>query len=45
MLNDTSSILSLLQTRRSGKPRELIGPGPSATELEQITDFILTRTA
>ena len=36
MLNDTSSILSLLQTRRSGKPRELVGPGPSETELEQM---------
>jgi len=36
MLNDHSSILSLLETRRSGKPRELVGPGPSAGELEQI---------
>ena len=36
MLNDRSSILSLLQTRRSGRPRELVGPGPSAAELEQI---------
>jgi nitroreductase len=36
MLNDRSSILSLLETRRSGKPRELIGPGPSADELEHI---------
>ena len=36
MLNDRSSILSLLLSRRSGRPRELIGPGPTATELEQI---------
>ena len=36
MLNDRSSILSLLETRRSGKPRELAGPGPSAQELERI---------
>ena len=36
MLNDRSSILSLLETRRSGKPRELAGPGPSAEELERI---------
>jgi nitroreductase len=36
MLNDRSSLLSLLETRRSGKPRELVGPGPTATELEQI---------
>lgn len=36
MLNDRSSILSLLQTRRSGKPRELVGPGPGPAEMEQI---------
>jgi nitroreductase len=36
MLNDTMSLLSLLQTRRSGKPRELIGPGPSEDELKQM---------
>ena len=36
MLNDLSSPLSLLQTRRSGKPRELVGPGPTEDELEQI---------
>ena len=36
MLNDLSSILSLLETRRSGKPRELIGPGPTPAELERI---------
>ena len=34
MLNDRSSILSLLETRRSAKPRDLIGPGPSPAELE-----------
>jgi nitroreductase len=36
MLNDRSSTLSLLETRRSGKPRELVGPGPTADELERI---------
>jgi nitroreductase len=36
MLNDRSSALSLLETRRSAKPRELVGPGPSAEELERI---------
>jgi nitroreductase len=36
MLNDRSSALSLLRTRRSGKPRELVGPGPSPDELAQI---------
>ncbi|HEY8433851.1 MAG TPA: nitroreductase [Sphingomicrobium sp.] len=36
MLNDRSSILSFLETRRSAKPRELIGRGPTAAELERI---------
>jgi nitroreductase len=36
MVNDLSSILSLLETRRSGKPRELVGPGPSAEEMQRI---------
>jgi len=36
MLNDRSSALSLLETRRSGKPRELVGPGPSQDELARI---------
>lgn len=36
MLNDRSSALSLLQTRRSSRPRDLVAPGPSAEELAQI---------
>ncbi|HUG46073.1 MAG TPA: nitroreductase [Sphingomicrobium sp.] len=36
MLNDRSSCLSLLQTRRSAKPRALRGPGPVGQELAQI---------
>ena len=36
MLNDRSSILSLLESRRSAKPREMVEPGPSETELERI---------
>jgi nitroreductase len=36
ILNDASSALSLLETRRSGKPRELVAPGPSGDELERI---------
>jgi len=36
MLNDRSSILSFLETRRSGKPRELVGPGPTPEDLERI---------
>jgi nitroreductase len=36
MLNDRSSPLSLLETRRSAKPRELVGPGPTREELAKI---------
>ena len=36
MLNDLSSALSLLETRRSGRPREMVGPGPTPQELERI---------
>ncbi len=36
MLNDTSSVMRLLETRRSCKPRDMIEPGPSAAELERI---------
>jgi len=36
MLNDRSSILSLLETRRSGKPRELLGPGPTPEQMQRI---------
>lgn len=35
-LNDRSTALSLLETRRSGRPREMIAPGPSEAELERI---------
>ena len=36
MLNDARSLLSLLRTRRSGRPREMVAPGPSVAELEDI---------
>jgi nitroreductase len=36
MFNDRTTPLSLLATRRSGKPRDLVAPGPDATELETI---------
>jgi nitroreductase len=36
MLNDRSSALTLLETRRSAKPRELVGPGPSPEKLERM---------
>ena len=42
-LNDRSSALSLLETRRSGKPRDLVAPGPSDQQIEHILT-IATRT-
>lgn len=36
MLNDRSTLLSLLETRRSAKPREMVGPPPSADDLERL---------
>lgn len=36
MLNDTSTPLALLATRRSGKPRDLVVPGPDAAQLDTI---------
>lgn len=43
MLNDRSSILSLLESRRSAKPRELVDPGPTQAELERML-MIAART-
>jgi len=40
-LNDASSALSLLETRRSGKPRELAAPGPTEGELDRILTIAL----
>jgi nitroreductase len=36
MLNDRSSALALLETRRSCRPRDLVAPGPGAAELSRI---------
>ena len=36
MFNDASTPLALLHTRRSGKPRDMIAPGPDAAQLDQI---------
>ncbi|WP_197418941.1 MULTISPECIES: nitroreductase family protein [unclassified Sphingomonas] len=36
ILNDTSSLLTHLRTRRSGRPRDLIEPGPDAAQLRDI---------
>ena len=35
-LNDRSSTLALLETRRSGRPREMVAPGPGEPELARI---------
>ncbi|GAA0294245.1 nitroreductase [Sphingomonas oligophenolica] len=39
MLNDTSSPLALLATRRSGKPRDLVAPGPNDAQLAQMLEI------
>ena len=39
MFNDTSSPLALLSTRRSGKPRELVAPGPDSAQLAQMLEI------
>lgn len=39
MLNDRSSALSLLRTRRSCRPRDLAEPGPDAADLRQILEI------
>ena len=41
MFNDLSSPLSLLRTRRSGKPRDLIAPGPDDEQMRQMLEIAL----
>lgn len=41
MFNDLSSPLALLRTRRSGKPRDLVAPGPDDAQLRQILEVAL----
>ena len=36
MFNERSTPLAFLSTRRSGKPRDLIAPGPDATTLNRL---------
>ena len=43
MLNDRSSILSFLKTRRSVKPRDLVDPAPTPDEIGQMLE-IASRT-
>ncbi|CAN5845878.1 nitroreductase [soil metagenome] len=39
MLNETSSPLALLATRRSGKPRDLVAPGPDDAQLATLLEI------
>ncbi|RYE03593.1 MAG: nitroreductase [Sphingomonadales bacterium] len=39
MFNDRTTPLSLLKTRRSGKPRELVAPGPSRAQLLEMVEI------
>ena len=41
MFNDLSSLASYLGSRRSGRPREMIAPGPSDTQIEEIVRIAL----
>ena len=41
MFNDRSSTLDLLRTRRSGRPRDLVAPGPSPDQLRQILEIAM----
>lgn len=36
MFNDRSSPLALLETRRSGRPRDMVAPGPDAAQLQRL---------
>lgn len=36
MLNDRSTPLTLLETRRSGRPRDMVGPGPDDAEIARM---------
>jgi nitroreductase len=38
MFNDRSSAAALLATRRSGKPRDMVAPGPDDAELHRILE-------
>ncbi len=39
MLNDISTPLSLLQTRRSGRPRDMVEPGPDEDQITQMIEI------
>lgn len=41
MFNDPASPLTLLATRRSGRPREMVAPGPTESELRRILEVAI----
>lgn len=41
MLNDRSSALRLLKTRRSGRPRDMIAPGPDEAQLREMLEIAM----
>jgi nitroreductase len=41
MLNDRSTPLALLETRRSGRPREMVAPGPDHDELQRMLSIAM----
>ena len=41
MFNDRSSTLDLMRTRRSGRPRDLVEPGPTPDELRRILEIAM----
>jgi nitroreductase len=41
MFNDLTSLRSYLATRRSGRPREMVGPGPAEAEIEAMIGLAL----
>lgn len=41
MFNDLSSPLALLRSRRSGRPRDLVAPGPDAAALREILSLAM----
>lgn len=43
VFNDMSSPMALLRSRRSGKPRDMVAPGPDAAQLKAILE-VATRT-
>lgn len=41
MFNDLTSTISLLATRRSGKARDMVAPGPNAAQLHSILEVAI----